>query len=416
MTRALLWRTGRLWAYLAMATVVGGFVLTARDAPWRGEWQWTFDWAAGASILLGPLVAGAVAYEVASTRDFDLHLVRPGTRRRWVATCAPALGPTLAMAVPYLTVVLVGTVLSAVRKPTDVFLPVVPVMGLLCLLVFAVVGLHLGHRLPPVPAALVAWAAGLTATLALSATGFRALFRVGGASASLAGSRLDLSAVLAHLVFSCGLVALAVLTASARTRSRARRAGVPVLGVLTACAGLVVVSDGNVYEANPSAGTRCASAEGVRVCLLVGNTTQLPAWAHGLGRLRAKVDQPWVTVASYRQPTWGTRWSAPGPGVLAIDAQRVNIAPPSLSDLAATLARPSDCAQYTAEAPPGVALEAGHWLAEWFRHQQDPGGHGADPMVTDWIRASDVAEQRLWAERTYEALRTCRLDDARPPS
>jgi hypothetical protein len=414
-TRGLLWRTGRLWAYLAMAAVVGGFVLTARGAPWRGEWQWTFDWVAGASILLGPLVAAAVAYEVASSRDFDLHLARPGSRRRWLATCAPALGPTAAMALPYLAVVLVCSVLSAVRRPTDVFLPVLPVIGLLCLLAFAVLGLHLGHRLPPVPAALVAWAAGLTATLALSGSGLRALFRVGGASASLAGSRLDLSAVLAQLVFTCGLVVVGVLTASARARSLTRRAGVPVLGVLTACAGLAVVSDGNLYEANPSAETRCASAEGVRVCLLVGNTTQLSAWAHGLGRLRARVDQPWVTVTSYRQPTWGTRWSSPGLGVLAVDAQRVNTAPPSLSDLAVTLARPGDCAQFAADTPPTRALEAGHWLAEWFRHQQDPGGSGSDPMVTDWIRASDVPAQRLWAERTYDALRTCRLDDVRAP-
>jgi hypothetical protein len=413
--RGLFLRTPRLWAHLAMATVVCGFVLTSRGAPWRGEWQWTFDWATGATILLGPLLAGAVAYEVASNRDFDLHLVRPTTRRRWIATCAPALGPIWAMALPYVALVVVCAVLSSMRRPTDQFLPALPVLGLLCLVVFAVLGLHLGHRLPPVPAALVAWAVGLTANLALGGTRVPTLFRVGGSSGSQAGARLDTGTVLVQLAFYSGLVLLGVLAASARARSRVRRVGVPLLGIATASAGLVLASDGHPYEANPSVGSRCASAEGVRVCLLEGNTTQLSAWAQGLGRLRAQVDQPWVTVTEYRQSRWDGPLP-PGLGVLMVDPERVNIAAPSRSSLLVTLASPSDCPQYRTSPPPSQALEAGHWLAEWFGHQSDPGATGSDPMVTDWIRTSDVAEQRRWAERTYESLRTCRLDDARAPS
>ena len=123
MTGLLFVRSPRVWGYAALATAVCSFVLVSRGAPWRGEWLWTFDWVAGASILLGPVLAGAAAYEVATYRTFDLGLARPSARRRVLATVVPVLGPLAATVAPFVVGTTIAVELSWPLHPTDRFSP-----------------------------------------------------------------------------------------------------------------------------------------------------------------------------------------------------------------------------------------------------------------------------------------------------
>ena len=155
-------------------------------------------------------------------------------------------------------------------------------------MVFAAAGALLGQRLPATPAALVAWAVGLMVNTVLSASGVPALLRVGGISGSLAGLTIDASAVAERATFYSSVTALAVMLSvpTAWAHVRVRRLAAGGLCVVALASGLVLASDGYLYRPNPKAGYRCDVAGGATVCLLEGNTGQLPQWTRSLANLR----------------------------------------------------------------------------------------------------------------------------------
>lgn len=414
MTRLLLVRSSRVWGHAALASAICAFMLVSRGSPWRGEWLWTLDWVAGVSILLGPVLAGVTAYEVATFRAFDLGLARPSARRRVLATLVPVLGPLAATVGPFVVAITIAVGLSWSLHPTDGFTPILPILALLCLMVFAAAGALLGQRLPPTPAALVAWAVGLMANTVLAGAGVPALLRVGGISGSLAGLTLDASAAAERAVFYSSLTGLAVMLSVPFAGGRLRLLVAGGLGVVALASGLVLASDGYLYRPDPEADVRCDVAGGATVCMLEGNTGQLPQWTRGLATMRARLDLPWLPPRDYRQLRPGAL-PTQGVGVLAVNTDRVNVDPPALADLALSLARPSDCPQFAGDTPPTQALTAQHYLAEWFRAQEHHAGPGSDPEVTDWIRRTGRADQERWAQAAYEALAGCDLDAARPP-
>ena len=417
MTGLLFVRSPRVWGHAVLASAICAFMLVSRGAPWRGEWLWTFDWVAGASILLGPVLAGAAAYEVATYRTFDLGLARPTAQRRVLATVVPVLGPLAATVAPFVIGMTIAVGLSWPLHPTDRFSPLLFPLALLALMVFAAAGALLGQRFPATPAALVAWAVGLMVNTVLPAWGVPALLRVGGISGSLAGLTIDASAAAARAVFYSSVAALAVMLAvrTAWARVRVRRLAAGGLCAVALASGLVLASDGYLYRPNLKAGYRCDAAGGATVCLLEGNTGQLPQWTRGLADLRARLDLPWLPPRDYRQLLPGAPL-VEGVGLLAVNTDRVNVDPPALADLAVSLAHPSECPAFAGATPPSEALTAQHYLAEWFRAQEEQAGPGSDRVVTDWIRRTRRADQERWAQTTYEALAACHLDAARPPA
>ncbi|WP_270887418.1 hypothetical protein [Pedococcus sp. 5OH_020] len=152
--------------------------------------------------------------------------------------------------------------------------------------------------------------------------------------------------------------------------------------------------------------------------MLAGNTAQLQRWQSGLTELTSALEKLGMApVRSYRQPVPGLASTGTEAGVLQFDPGLVNVAPPSLASLAATVARPSDCAQFTGSQPPARALDAEHWLAEYLGSIAKPGVFATgDTEVRAWAATADRAEQRRWAVAAYDALRTCSLENLEPPA
>lgn len=415
MRRALLFRSWRVAAYAAVAALVVAFTLCARGAPWRGEWAWTFDWVTGSSIILGPLYAGMAAYEAADGRPFDAGVARPTARRRTVATLAPLGGPTLMVLGSYLLGAGVATAIAAGTGPTDDVDPAMVVLGTLLLLVFGLSGAAVGQYLPRTAAGLAAWLGGLAVTVGSAAIGIPHLFRIGASTGSLAGLGLWWPGVGAYALAYLVVLALVVLVAAQCWRTRTQRVRLWVLAAAALLALALVARDDHLYEPLSQPRWTCSTpAAGavtpVRACLLAGNATQLRAWHDGLVELTATLTSTGATpVMTYRQPVPGAA-VAPGEAVLLPDPQQVNIAAPTLGQLAEAVARPADCPQFHADPPPIAALAAHHWLAEYLAQRSHPAlASDRDPEVLRWMTATAPVDQRAWARMAYAQLRSCSL-------
>lgn len=315
----------------------------------------------------------------------------------------------------YLLGAAVATAVAAGTAPTDDADPAMVALGALLLVVFGLSGLAVGEYLPPVAAGLAAWLGGLTVTVGSAAIGIPHLFRIGASTGSLAGLGLWWPGVgtyaLAYLVVS-GLV-LHVATRGWRTR--ADRVTLWILASAALLALGLVARDDRLYEPLTQPRWTCsAPAVGtdppVRACLLAGNARQLRAWHFGLVELTATLASAGATpVATYRQPVPGTALAS-GEAVLLPDPQRVNVAAPSLGQVADVVARPTDCPQFHADAPPIAALAAQHWLAEYLAQRSHPAqASDRDPEVLRWMSVTSSADQRAWARTTYDQLRSCSL-------
>jgi hypothetical protein len=384
--------------------------VVARGAPWKGEWAWTFDWSAGTAILLGPLLAGMAAFEAADSKAFDRHIALPTARRRIVAVVAPLIGPALVVFGAYGLGAVAAVLLSVAHHPTDRPNPTVLILGLLLLLVWGLVGLGLGQVANRSIAGPVAWLGGLAVTVGSTSLPFAHVVRLGASSGSLAGLELRAPIVVAFALSYSALALLAFRLAKGGRGHGLGRLTIPVLSVAVLVSGGWVVRDDQLYGPATVPRWRCSSGGAIpRVCLLVGNTAQLDAWHRGLGELAHVMTAHGLKpMQTYRQRAPG-RSVESGEGVVSASA-RMNQRPPTLTQLADTLATPADCPAFAARLPPTKALDAQHWLAGYVAQLTRPAeGNERDPRVLSWMRSTPFTEQAAWARAAYAKLAACDL-------
>ena len=237
MTRrfSAIWRTCDPLVSMALLAAVSAMVLSARNLPWRGEWMWTLDWAAGTTILAGPLTAGLAAYESGRWRSATAALILPSARRRVAACFLPALAVLASAAVVYVLGTVVVLAVSGRYHPSDRPVPVLWLIGLCELAVCTAMGWLVGSRLPAYVAAPLATAGCYVLVVVASTHSALAFWLVGGSTGPSTGQVIDARYSIGAALSFLGLAALSAalyMVQRSPTRRVAQIGGAVAIGVI----------------------------------------------------------------------------------------------------------------------------------------------------------------------------------------
>lgn len=397
---------------IVLLLAVSAAVLFARDLPWRGEWMWTLDWAAGTTILTGPLTAGLAAYQSARWRTLTAELLLPTSRRRLAACFAPPATVLATSIAAYVVGTLTLLAITVVYHPTDTFVPVLWLVGVAKVATCAAAGWLLGSRLRGYIAAAVAVAACYIVTLLASGNRTLAFWLVGGATGPPSGKVVDVrytaGAVLLFAALAEGMAAALLVQAASTRRSAHVMGGLSIAVMLL---GLSLDSvPGSTYDRVDQHPRRDCRGAPVTVCLLAGNTSQLDSWSDLMNQAAGSLQGLGLDFPTrYQQPAPGAVHRA-DVGVVFFDPGTINIRPPSHLYVAETLATPTTCPAYASEQPPSQGLNAREWLAQLIVQRTWPEDRAQrDPDVTAWARSTPVTRQDSWIRITFAGLRACAL-------
>ncbi|MGK5684875.1 hypothetical protein [Actinoplanes sp. URMC 104] len=410
-------RGSGLWL-LPVFLAVDLLALFSRGLQWQGEWAWTVDWANGGTVLLGPLLAGVVAYDVQ----------RLGNPSANTATTASLRGPNVPLHVSVAdwvwaaaahALTLIGALTATALTSPSGSLPLLPLpLGFLALLAFAALGALTGTFIRSMIAAPLA-TIGCFALTYLGATGaVPKVFRVGGVTGTLVGLRYS---VPVNAWITVVLIAVIAVTAvvvvyrrSVLTRSRQWVAGGLALALLVT--GWVMLDVRGDYRFEPQRSAisfRCAGSA-PQVCMAVGTTRPLPALAAAMHEQAAPLTALGISLpARYNQDVANV---APDPraGIFYLAVEEVNAPQPDPVAIADYLSTPAPCPQFTSpDAPPEEALYARAILADVIRQKNNlPTGLLLEDKAKAWISSSAVT---AWTKQTFNALSTCDLANVHVP-
>ena len=411
MTGAFSWmklRSG-LWLF-PVFLAVDLLVLFSRGLQWQGEWAWSVDWANGGTILLGPLLAGVVAYNVQRLGNPSANTAMTATLRGPQVPLHIGFANWMLAAAAHLLTLAVAVAATAATSPTG-SLPLLPLpLGFLALLAFAALGALTGSVIRSLVAAPIATIACFALTY-LGATGVvPKAFRIGGVTGTLIGLRYSesVNAWIAALLIA--VTAFAALVAVYR-RSVLVRTGQWVAGGLsvallaTSWANLQINGDYRFEAQRTAVSFRCAGSA-PQVCMAVGTTRQLPALAAAMHEQAAPLTALGISLPDRYYQDVANVAPHEDAGVFYLSVNEVNAPRPDPVAIADYLSTPRPCPEFTSpDAPPEEALYARAILADVIRQNNNlPTGLLMDDKAKAWMSSGDV---EAWTKQTFNALTTC---------
>ncbi len=417
-------RRGSTLSFLPVLVAVQAFAVLQRGTPWLGEWRWTIDWAAGATILTAPLLAGCVAFELLRWRTGATWSLIRSTQRGGVATwrvAGSALAVVAALQVVSTAIMLLGTVAVGAEVEVDegaVLALVAPlaVLAAAAAIGAAVVSCWQSLLAVPTAAALVFGVTAFAGDLHLPP-----VLRVGGTTGSLVGLTWDsrhLWASIGVLLSLTACLAAVVRMRDGSARTSVRRGAVVVTG--TILAGSVVTAEAApghlLTRADEQVRYVCRTTEASTVCVASETRRQLPWLASEISRQSAplrsigiQLPRRYQQEVPYRSVPRGTAPIALGP-----EPNRPEGDAELIPDL---LAVPAACAADSADVPPPPEVFVARGaIAAWIRVMNgtvDLADVGGEPFA-DWLTTSPD-QQADWIGVTFEQLRQCRFDEVRVP-
>jgi hypothetical protein len=408
-----LWRDPRSVRDRFVLLLAAGVVaLVLGGVPWLGVWKMAIDWVAGAYVLIGPLSAGLVAWDMSRMRATRWDRVVCSTPRGLRGWLEPAL---MMWAIGVLAdLALAAAVTVVTLSQGSVFAPrqlAILASGASVYLLDVAIGAYIGTRLPG------PWAPPMAALLVLglfvfsSSSGIPDLFRTGGVTGTLVGQAYDLGTLAVYCAFSLTAVVL-VGWATLRHVSEWRPHVVLVVAALSAlvATGLLVQRhpDRYVYVATP---VTCFGAEPT-VCMAAETRRPLEAVAAELHRLAEPLVQAGAILPTrWTQSIGGQEVPADSGVLLFINADEGASRADSQAVLV-SLVTPARCPELGSANPPARALAVRPVLATWIAvHAGDEVPNPAT-KVGRWVNTGGAT---IWAVDTFEKLRTCRLGELRAP-
>lgn len=398
----------RALVMLPLVLLIEAIAALSHGAEWRGEWNWTLDYAVGGVILTGPFLAGVAAW--GAMRERERRDLNDSTVRGWLVPARVAGGVVVVGLLGWvigLAAMLVATAAVPHGGPVTPWV----VLAVPCLLAcYAALGAAVGHLLPHravvVLVPVVVFALG---AFSLGGLGPNVL-RIGLTSGTLAGLTWDpvvLAAKAAVLVGVAGVLLAAV--AARRIWRRWYVAGAVAAAGALLVGGYVVLdrhgSYGFVYSGERA--TACAPTR-PRVCVPPSNRRALVPASRALARAAVPLDKIGVAFAD--------TYVSEAPGVpgrkedgqfsLGPQANRT-----SFSDLwaAQELTRFAAPCRAWAQGAPQKAYDASNAIALWVLRQQGEDGAAFLAETDDWLRTASAADQARWIVRTFAQLRACEL-------
>lgn len=386
---------------------IGLFAILSFDAPWRGEWNWTFDAITGSSVLTGPLTASAAAHIAISQRRL-VPLVEPMARGWMVPFRAGVRAWLWGLGAYALTagVATLATILTPHGGRASVWvLAIGPVLLACCAMAGTALGWLWPHRLAPVLAAPAVFLLGTFGPRPLPA-----LLRHGPVTGSLAGLEYVPWVWWAQLG---GLLGLTGLAAGALLRWQVPAVRSRALGLVVISAALLVTTsvplvsrDSSRFASSDERPTACAGAR-PRTCLAPSNTRYLAPTASAIDQAAQVLEGIGVDVpATYEQLLPGYRPPVESGMLTAIDD-----ADASLRRGASLIATPAACTAWTdREAPPPeVAYEAQGLISAWIMASKGLSGDPWSEEVRGWLADPAAPDRVAWMRAAFGHLRACRF-------
>ncbi len=380
------------------ALVVVSVVFVLGRTGWDWEWHRAMDWAAGSTILIGPLTAGLVAFDSWRLMPSGLRSIMASAPRGRRAVLGPVVS-TWAYAV---FACVVGLVLAAVRtsqhgadgSPSWWFAIQAPV----ALFAAASLGALVGSLLPNLAAAPVAAFATYLVPVAGGLVGVPDLLVAGGATGPLIGVEpvvaIVLTTIVVDLLIAAACLAVAMTRAGVRSAVATASVGIAVAAAVAATC-LLVSLHPSQNGFRPSAAEPACVDGSIVVCGPPGGRAIYTVAQHDITLAWESLDVLGTPPPGGYEYSVGASLPARGAGLLYVTTETIADGKLDPWDVAATIATPTACEAYYADLPPTELLEGQRRLTEWVVAQLAGESSGS---------RTDAASARA----TYEALVTCR--------
>lgn len=389
-----LWTRRSSGPLVAPAMLAIALVAVLSRTGWQFELDRALSWASASTILLGPVLAGVVAFDVVRRVPPGLATVQRTARRGWsvpvsilVVNWAYAV---LAWAAVTAFVVIRSLDAGAVGPPSPWPFIEAPV----ALLAAAAVGALVGSAVPNVAAGPLAAVGTYLVPLLVMPFGLSGLLSAGGTTASTFGLAPD-PAVAGGIVLANLAI---VLTAATLLRRRTRpRLGAPITAavalvlLITALGTLRFLDPQTSYFRPVDVAHSCHGAE-VEVCGPATATPLLKIAAGDLAAARTVLTEHGIELPHRYEMQWEDA-EASNAGVVLVTPETVRAGHLDPWDVAASVATPSACPEYVAEIPPDELLDGQGELGYWVTRV----------LAGDAITAEDAAAAR----QTFDGLLHC---------
>lgn len=355
---AFFWRYGALpWA----AAIVAGVelaVMAQRGMQWRGDLVWTIDWLPVSFMIVGPVVAGLAAVDVARLAGATEHLSRRPVGR--TPSFAVLISYVVVVGATHLAVLATGLVIS--RPPVgDPFAWLAVLCQILMLVLFVALGTAVGRFVNVVLAGVVAAFAALALVYTAGSPSGRVMpLEFGGATIPRVGYAYAPGYLTAQAgVLILLVVALLVLRPiEGRRARRVLRRDAAVATVLAIAAIAVPLAvPGSRLQAVDARPTWCGAVQTVPTCFYPQHARVAPAFQEQLWVLiDVARDQGYEGLVPGRVAESSRTLLAQdideGSGAFYVMPEHLQGAVPTLWEVASGVVQPVHCEQVRGEAPP----------------------------------------------------------------
>lgn len=370
----------------------------------RTGWSWersqAVSWASSSILVLGPIAAGLVAFDLWRGQTATIRLLTATTLRGPRSLGAQVVATWALTVATWLLGVLVALLLAARHGAAGAVPWWIIAQGLTVLLASVCLGAAVGTVLRNVAAPVLATVGCYLLAVGLSVVGVPGVLTAGGATSTLVGTTQDTAVAASSLVATALLGGLAWLVASRLTTPR-RRAGIVGLVATSLALGVSLVHLSSLDPMTASL-RRSDSAQ-----LCVGSAPEVCGPQEGAAIYRiaaADLSSAGTLLAAdgillpdrYTFGGSGAPSLQPGVGWLTVSTEEISGGHLSAWDVAVSVATPAGCRQVTEEDYPAVValVEAQGALAGWVVDRL-AGTGGAAPTDIEGAR------------ETFDALVAC---------
>lgn len=392
--RLWLRRSTALLAFPAMLVVVA-IVLFSRTG-WAWERSQTVSWATSSTILLGPLAAGLVAFDLWRRQTQTMSALTATTRRGTQGLLANMIATWLLTVLAWLIGVVVALVIATRNGAVGPIPWWTLGQGLISLLACVCIGALVGTQFKNVAAAPLAVVICYSIPIAATWLGVQGVMLAGGATAPLIGIT-QTPTVAGVIVIVTALIA--VLSVQIVSR-RSAPTGTASTAFATGTALVLAASLGYLHTLSPMT-TVMRPSDSAELC--VGESPQVcgPGEGAGLYSLAAaslssageRLAQDGIDLPDrYDYPRGTIALPPAGVGMLSLNPTLIDQGKLSEWDVALSIATPTVCPAYYGEEPPLKLLDTQRDVATWVVDRLSGTG-GSAPNEIEAAQAAYAALQ-----------------------